>query len=284
MSGAAFTLVYITSRGHSGSTLTELLLDAHPAITSLGEVKQLNTARGAQCRCGGVIPEGCSFWRRVDLALAGRSALRLRDVEASAFAAPDFALQQRALLAAVAAVSGHRILLDSSKSLNRLSALLAANAFPIRVIHLVRSPYGVVYSNAKRGRDWVEHSRNYARALIQTRRLLAARREPSLEVRYEDLADDPQGELRRIMRWLGLELHPAQLRWAEQESHTIYGNPMRFTRDSSVRRDDGWRTGLRPLQKLGVAWWALPARVPGSWLRRAQRRLRRTEDWLLGRS
>jgi hypothetical protein len=241
---------------------------------ALGEIKQLNTARGTLCRCGREIAAGCPFWGKVDDALYESSGLHLRDLDARGFASPGFPSAQRALFSAAAAVSGRPILVDSSKNLDRLSALLAADAFPVRVVHLLRSPYGVVYSNLKRGRDWVAHSLDYTHSVLAARRLLAAHRERVIEVRYEELADHPERELRRVMEWLDLELDPAQLRWAEQDIHTLFGNEMRFGRDSSVRRDDSWRTGLGPLQKLGIACCTLPARVPGPWLDRAQRRIR----------
>jgi hypothetical protein len=277
MTDPGFRLVYITSKGHSGSTLTEMLLDAHPAITGLGEIVQLQTPAGSRCRCGLEIAKGCAFWSRVDAALAERAQRPLSELEVNQLGSPRFAADNAALFSAVAAASGTRVLVDSSKRYHRLEALLASGAFAIQVIHLVRNPYGVVYSNLKRGRDLVEHSRDHAHNMVKTRPRV-------FPLRYEELVDDPQAVLRRLMPWLGLEFDPVQLRWAEQDSHTIAGNPMRFSKDSTIRRDDAWQTELTWRQKLGIAWWTLPARVPGSLVYHAQRRLQGIEDLLLRRS
>jgi hypothetical protein len=64
------SVVYVAGSGHTGSTLLAMLLDAHPAIVSVGEiaVKPKIRRRGddgdQQCSCGATIRE-CEFWQRV---------------------------------------------------------------------------------------------------------------------------------------------------------------------------------------------------------------------------
>jgi hypothetical protein len=58
--------VYICAAGHSGSTLLDLMLGAHPRIASLGEVDQLskNFALNTVCSCG-VPVRSCPLWSAV---------------------------------------------------------------------------------------------------------------------------------------------------------------------------------------------------------------------------
>ena len=58
--------IFICSPGHSGSTLFDLILGAHPEILSLGEISFLpkNIALNTLCSCG-VPVKSCLFWRRI---------------------------------------------------------------------------------------------------------------------------------------------------------------------------------------------------------------------------
>ena len=58
--------IFICSAGHSGSTLTDLLIGSHSRIASLGEVWQLpkNISLNTKCTCGEDI-RSCDVWREV---------------------------------------------------------------------------------------------------------------------------------------------------------------------------------------------------------------------------
>lgn len=64
-------VLYIASVGRSGSTLLELLLDAQPAIASMGElhlwpheVSPAPREHELPCACGAAV-DGCDFWRQM---------------------------------------------------------------------------------------------------------------------------------------------------------------------------------------------------------------------------
>jgi hypothetical protein len=59
-------LVYILAASHSGSTLTAMLLNAHPDICTAGELKanNLGDTNEYRCSCQALINE-CHFWRDV---------------------------------------------------------------------------------------------------------------------------------------------------------------------------------------------------------------------------
>ena len=63
-------LVYLAGSGHTGSTLLALLMNAHPAIASVGEIavkpkiRHKGGALRQKCSCGALIAE-CGFWQSV---------------------------------------------------------------------------------------------------------------------------------------------------------------------------------------------------------------------------
>jgi sulfotransferase family protein len=65
-------LLYISSSGHSGSTLLDVLLGNHPSISSLGEVNRLSISPYTRiCACGTVVAR-CTFWNGIAEAVAER--------------------------------------------------------------------------------------------------------------------------------------------------------------------------------------------------------------------
>lgn len=66
MAMARSRYVFICAAGHSGSTLLDLLLGAHPQGISLGEITQLpkNISLDSVCSCNAKLSE-CRFWRPV---------------------------------------------------------------------------------------------------------------------------------------------------------------------------------------------------------------------------
>lgn len=61
--------LYITGSGHSGSTLLDRLLGAHPEVSALGEIHRFSlglhrTEGPFRCDCGEAVAE-CAFWRKI---------------------------------------------------------------------------------------------------------------------------------------------------------------------------------------------------------------------------
>ena len=258
MTDAGTKLVYIASMGHSGSTLLDLLIGAHSEVLSVGEVKGFATGQ-EECSCEAPTVWECRFWRSVGEAFRAATGVSLERIRLHSEDDDEFLAHNRALVDALRKVSGKRFIVDSSKSLARLTRLLETRAVDVLPIHLLRSPQGVAYSSLKKDRNWVVTAIRYGRRLNQTKRILGG--VPHLEVRYEDLTANPQRELRHVMDWLGLSFEPTQLDWATRERHNFGGNSMRFTRDSAIRPDVAWRSGLTRWQKTAVGSLALAGRV-----------------------
>jgi hypothetical protein len=66
MSKVKSKFVFICAAGHSGSTLLDLLLGAHPAGISVGEITQLpkNISLDSVCSCGEHLSK-CEFWNQM---------------------------------------------------------------------------------------------------------------------------------------------------------------------------------------------------------------------------
>lgn len=245
-------LIYIVSLGHSGSTLLDLLISGHPAIATTGEAKNLNPASMSRkhCCCTELVSD-CPFWRRVARELWERNALRFRDLDVESPHDATFESHNLALFAAVRAVTGRSIIVDSSKNTRRLRRLLNLGHFEIKPVHLVRAPQGYVYSKLRGGRHhWLATSRRYARVTKKARALL--RDVEHARVRYEDLATDPAQVLSVVMPGFGLDFLPQQLDWSNRERHDAGGNRMR-RRPAEIRPDYAWKRGLGAWQKVGIS-------------------------------
>ncbi len=169
-------LVYILGASHSGSTLLAMLLNAHPEICSVGELKatSLGDVDRYRCSCGYLIKQ-CPFWARVSEAMVSRGfafditdagtdllsgrtpyARRLlrplhrgpvlewfRDAALSCSlewrrALPQIQARNLALVQSLLEITDTRIVVDSSKTGLRLKYLLRIPGLDVRVIHLLR--------------------------------------------------------------------------------------------------------------------------------------------------
>lgn len=169
-------VAYILGASHSGSTLLAMLLNAHPDVITVGELKatSLGDVTRYRCSCGKLIRE-CRFWASVSQTMvkrgipfdisdartdfrAGVSAYtcwllrllhrgpvleRVRDV--ALMLSPGWRsclrrTQQRnlALVETVCELTGAHVLVDSSKVALRLKYLLRNPGLDVRVIRLVR--------------------------------------------------------------------------------------------------------------------------------------------------
>lgn len=200
--GKPIDLVYIASTGRAGSTLLEMLLNAHSSIASCGELqiwpRELTLGRGNPCGCGRPVVE-CPFWKgvqarvdplsqpepRIDHFRSGWRGGRVyrRELIARMLAAPaqgtpspaegTYGANHQALLAALGDVweehGGRRPrwLVDASKDPYRLFWLLRCGLFRIKTIHLVRDPRGYACSAAGVGRRPLSRPRRLRAVAVQ---------------------------------------------------------------------------------------------------------------------
>jgi hypothetical protein len=187
------------------------------------------------------------------------------------------------LYRAIRDVSAASVIVDSTKHASSAFLLARGPDIDLRIVHLVRDGRGVAHSWTKEVRkpevtDGTAYLDRYRPARIGSRwvaynglfHILRRRRDlPSRFVRYEDLVRDPRGELVEIIELAGERATLETLQgvgddWVEvRPSHTIAGNPMRFTSDRMpLRVDDAWRRDMQPWDRLAVSAIALPLLVP----------------------
>ena len=269
-------VLYITSRGHSGSTLLSLLVSGHSQVVSAGELKMLSNPDPQRrlCSCHRQVPSECPFWGAVEQRVKDRVGCSLDQLLLMDGGDDDtFLRHNEALFLSIAEVSGSALIVDSSKSLPRLSRLLTAEAqgaaFELHPVHLHRGPFGSMNSARKRGEALRQAAYNYTRLFFLTRERL--RGVPALRVYYERLAAAPRAEMARLMAWLNLPLEEGQFQWRHGVRRDIHGNDMRFGSSDQICLDQSWRRQLTWSQKLAVLTLTLPVRLRSAWLFRRLR-------------
>jgi hypothetical protein len=289
------TVLFIVGLGRSGSTLLDLLLGELDGYVSTGELRGLwryGFLEGWLCGCREPI-SSCPFWRAV-LERAGlddvdpawveevqRQHLRLRPRPLARIwlfrrfgaSLPPPLVTYGRLLAdlyrGVSAVSGARVVVDSSKYPQDALLLAACADVDLFVVHLVRDPRGVANSWLWRrdnvgdpaekgsqvlnpmftGTRWMAFN-GTIHALV--RRWLGHR---YMRLRYEEFARDPAGALTAITSMV--EGRPRALSFLDGQratlgpNHTAYGNRNRFsTGEVTIRRDEAWRESMPIKAKL----------------------------------
>jgi len=169
-------LVYLLAASHSGSTLTAMLLNAHPEIRSAGELKATDMGDPDRYRCSCQSPiRSCNFWDQVAQQMnvaglefdichsrtslsemsgsfvqrllrplhRGRGLEAIRDGLLGLSASwrkelPVWRIRNRELIRSVSKVSGCKFVVDSSKRGIRLKYLLRDEFTRIKVVRIVR--------------------------------------------------------------------------------------------------------------------------------------------------
>ena len=254
-------VIYLVGMGRSGSTLLDILLDAHSRIRALGGVRRLaHYARKHPCPCGAPTFWDCSFWSQVNEGLQSRLGRDLVTLDVHARDDETFREHNRTLFEVVSEVSGVPFVTDNSKSVIRLRRLMAAPDIDVIPVHVLRDPRGRAQSLRKRKNQNYIPTFSYSHRSLRLYFLL--RNQPHIVVNYEKLAYDPEVQLGKLMDRLGLGLEPAQLQWADMPHHNIgSADVFRKTQGSTIRPDDAWKTIIPPYMQriINVIGW--PGRV-----------------------
>jgi len=247
-------VIYIAGASHSGSTLLDMMLNAHPEIISVGELLKLNRVKRSKsgkpkftrCSCGASGLLRCEFWSRVNERILHDYGKSLADLDLDHYChsaeGPD---ANSILFRAISEVSGKEFVVDSSKLPRRLKHLMGYDELNVYPIHLIRDPRGQIASViAKNGlmKSILYHEVVHAQARS------ALKSVPHSIARYEDLVRKPEKTLDQILEPLGLRFNPRQLHWAEQLKHSFAGNHVRKQSKSELVLDERWKHRLSPGQ------------------------------------
>lgn len=158
----------------------------------------------------------------------------------------------------IANENGVDAIVDASKDPLDMLDVYENATVPVKIIHLTRDARGNIFSMIKKlkpddpregpvtraSHDWVKVNRRIWRL---ARRVPA---EDCLHVRYEEVCRDPEGTMRRLFEFVGLEPHDVVgsqdgAAGDTDQGHTIGGNKIRFTREKlHIREDFRWRENL----------------------------------------
>lgn len=263
-------LLYIVSHGHTGSTLADLILGSHPKGLSLGEINMLpvfarkETAikRAYRCSCEAEDVFICKFWSAVENHLSSSYGLKFQEMNLDHDNQQEFEKQNTALLNSIHDVSHKSFAVDSSKSLKRLLRLQKVRSLNVIPIHLIRGPRGQIASMLRKHPHhslW-HHAMVYNWGLIKACLVLFFK--PHYVIHYESMVEAPGLEMNPVLKSCKLSFDPSQKKWASQERHLIGGNGgVKFTKDSSLVRDDRWKKSLTSKQIFLIDALTFPAIV-----------------------
>lgn len=254
---ARVRLVYIAGSGHVGSTLLELMLNAHPLVVSGGELKVVHRASQVggtlKCTCGGTAAT-CTFWALVSNTLERNGGPSLSSIKTDGTLTPDDVAANVRLLQTMAELTGTQVIVDSSKSTSRLRKLMESPDLEVLPVVLYRDPRGQVFSEVRKRRSLLIAILRFDQFYRSILRALGGR--PHAFLCYEDLVAAPEATLRALMPALGLHFDPLQFDWGSAEHHGLGGNRMRRKRNANtaITADESWRAGLSPFRQWLVKW------------------------------
>lgn len=209
MDSATLTGVMIGGAGHSGSTLLGMILSGLPGAVYVGEgakVRYLgDMAKPLAKRACKICGDDCAFWNgfRWD---------------------PSTGLYEQ-----VAAHSGARIVIDSSKKPDWISARaeeLRAGGHEARLIVLTRDGRAVVNSRLRKypDRDAAGQISEWMEQIEAAHALAEVFPGPVLNLAYEELATRPEETARKLAEFVGEAFEPAMLAFSAREHHPLGGN------------------------------------------------------------
>jgi hypothetical protein len=296
---APVRVVFVGGMPRSGSTLFDLMVGQLPNHCDIGELFymwQAGPLRNQVCSCGEPFAD-CPFWQAVgDKAFGGWDQVdvqrvldlqRRLDTTAAVLRrrltpavgrrkAPDGLGEYldiwTRLYAAISAVSGAAIVVDSTKRPSTANLLHEAGAIDLRIVHVVRDPRGVVNSWNKQvalpansgPRDHLKRRapRQILRRWLTVNLMIAElgrRGVPLVRVRYEDLVSQPRAALTAVLELSGEPVTQEALAFVHDDgsisrgsSHAAAGGRVRLeTGRLPLRLDESWRQALSPrLQRM----------------------------------
>ena len=269
MSKGKQRLLLIRGLGHSGTTILDLALGAHPQITGLGEAVRLlekpaakDSLRGPaqlrgdlrhqrRCTCGQVA-DACPVWGPM---------LRWLPAHDDQSIIVKLTRLVSALELSSAGTGVNSWVVDSYQDDFALP-FLDDPALEIRLVHLTRDVRSWVHSRSRDGRQngrWFPGLMpllRWWRLSARHERQLRRCGKPVFQLGYEELALRPEQSLRRLCEWLELDFAPAMLKPAAQSSsHILSGNRVRFDAEkgASIQYDTDWMTHGTGLAQLALA-------------------------------
>ncbi len=254
------SLIYIGGYGRSGSTLLESLLTTRAGVLACGEVTGCLRKRiDRGCTCGQARTE-CEVWGPIYNRPGG----------------PRGMTHDQLTLALLEGAAGdYGFLVDSSKtawgSFGAPFTLQRTLGDRFHLVHLVRDPRGVCWSNAggtrKRGvvalpvLQHLKTSLGWWAANLSCEIFRWLRPSRYTRVRYDDMARSHQSVLQRLLGTLS-NGDAASGTKGTNNRHQLYGNHNRYKsfRPAEISEDVRWKTAMPRAQQVLVKALTWPLR------------------------
>jgi hypothetical protein len=302
--GSPAKYLYIVGRGHSGSTIFSMLMNESSNVASEGEIIIGFRPGYEDKRCAnGELFSASPFWARVKSAFQRRTdgsfaeGVRFLNQRAYCLHVPSQLLTTshsravreekrliEALYDSIAEASDRPVVLDSSKELS-VAIFLLRYVPEAKLIHFVRSPFGVADSYVKRVkaaktfhlfRIRFQVERYYFVPMVisamlwsveslvcELLRLIYPKR--VITVHYEDLCAQPIALLERLETFAGLSLTGAKAAATErrvmQSGHALSANRLMRGEQIAFSPKQGLTRHLTRFDKAIVAMCTFPMAI-----------------------
>lgn len=245
-------IVLLLGAGHCGSTLLNLILDGHDDIFRASEINSLHPFyKDWYINCSDDMK---LFWDKVESCVEEKTQINIREFRFDAksmrkgLKADDRWLEiHRQLYECIAKNSKKKIVVDASKKPKRIYWMLQKK-WPIEIIYLSRDGRGLINSYIKKHPSGGFLPAFKIFALINLWRIFMRIRFPRvkrLHVRYEDFANSPEKQLKRICKFVGVEYQPKMLKFSDNKDYYgILGNHSRFQETDEIFVDESWKKEL----------------------------------------
>jgi hypothetical protein len=236
--GIGKTPIFIVGLPRTGTTLTERIVASHSQVESADETFFLQLAI------------------RQASGLAGQDDITLEMIDAAA--ATDMQSLASNYLQAVDYRLTDRPLFIDKYPFNFLYLGFIAKAFPqARIVHLRRNPMDACFAMYKQSffkfayklEDLAEYYVAYDRLHQHWLNVLGDR---VIEVQYESLVADLEGETRSLLKRLGLEFEPACLEFHKNETPSATASAVQIREKVHTRSVHKWKKLSESLQPLAI--------------------------------
>ncbi len=265
-------IIYLVGDSRSGSTLLQHLLSLQPGVHALGELRRLGalSRAGEACACGAPLSE-CEFWcgvcgetpadqrttENVPSGLAWRMSMLREATAIRGGLVPASALFRRRnhaaakecfrLYEAVARETGASLLIDNSKEPDHFLHMHASYPEHVEPVFLHRDGRGIIWSKMRRTGMSAEAAVDgyiWMQRLIETaRRAIGLNK--ATEMKYEELCEDPEGGLARLLSPYDIPVETVDLGELSDVRHDIGGSPtFKGAERREVKLDERWREDL----------------------------------------
>jgi hypothetical protein len=296
---APIKILYIGGTGRTGSTLIDRILGQFDGVFNAGElafVWRHGLRDGGRCSCGEPLIS-CSVWQKIFLeAFGGVDGIDANEMVElrKRFNSKHLPLmltegirgqlldrlgpypeRVERLYRAIHAVTGSRIIVDSSKEPHYSYILKSRPGLDVYFLHLVRDPRAIALSWRRKRpeqgfsggvfmerRSWATSAAYFDVSNVAAEAVWGQSSDRYLRVRYEDFVARPAATLAAIGAFIGESLDLDQLlvddHVALQATHSAWGNPNRFQHGLiRITPDTAWTAKLpawRRLTATALTW------------------------------